>query len=113
MRINRQIHPKYTHLARPDAAEAFITAASDIKRIKTAHGLARRLTLVDEAGNLRTGPMLVLQFNLPKDTPIASPVFRNIPGFVGFGRTAGGAREFVVPNLPLSQLEDLTWSIVD
>lgn len=101
----------YTHLGRPGTTEAFITAASDIRRIKTAHGLAKRLTLLDEAGNLKSGPMLVLEFNLPLGTPIASPVFRNIPGFVGFGRTAGGAREFVVPNLPLSQIENLTWRI--
>ena len=32
---------------------------------------------------------------------IASTVFRNNPGFVGGGRTAGGAPEFVIPNGPV------------
>jgi RHS repeat-associated protein len=31
-------------------------------------------------------------------TGIASPINRTNPGFVGGGRTAGGAREFVIPN---------------
>ncbi|NKC15605.1 MAG: hypothetical protein GKR94_26430 [Gammaproteobacteria bacterium] len=32
---------------------------------------------------------------------MASLVFRNNPGFVGGGRTAGGAPEFVIPNGPV------------
>ncbi len=92
-----------THLGRPGATEVFITAAADIRHIKTARGLAKRLTLVDEQGQLLRGPMMVIEFDTPPG--IASPVFRSTPGFVGFGRTAGGAREFVVPNLPLEQLQ--------
>ncbi|MBC7344076.1 MAG: hypothetical protein H5U03_01365, partial [Clostridia bacterium] len=68
--------------------------------------LAYRLTLVDEAGNLRQGPFAVLEFDTP-EFGIASPINRNIPGFVGRGRTAGGAREFVIPNLPISALKNL------
>jgi nitrogen regulatory protein PII len=98
-------------LGRLGAADVFITAASDIRRIRTARGLARRLTLVDEAGNLDIRPKLVLEFDTPLNG-IASPVFRSTPGFVGRGRTAGGAREFVVPNLPLSELKNLTWRLV-
>ncbi len=101
----------YTHLGRAGDSDVFITAASDIRHLKTARGLARRLALLDDAGNLDVRPMLVLEFDTPL-IGIASPVFRNIPGFVGRGRTAGGAREFVVPNLPLSQLRNLTWRIV-
>jgi hypothetical protein len=36
-----------------------------------------------------------------------SPILRNNPGFVGGGRTAGGAREFVIPNSRLEDLENL------
>ncbi|MGD1879802.1 MAG: polymorphic toxin type 10 domain-containing protein [Kiloniellaceae bacterium] len=32
---------------------------------------------------------------------VSSPVFRTDPGFVGGGRTTGGAREFVIPNGPI------------
>jgi hypothetical protein len=38
----------------------------------------------------------------PPEYGIASPVFRSDPGFIGGGRTAGGAREFVIPNQPIS-----------
>lgn len=86
-----------------------MTAASDIRRIKTARGLAKKLTLIDEQGNLRVGRMMIIEFDTPFG--IASPVFRNFPGFVGKGRTAGGAREFVVPNYSLEQLRSLNPTI--
>ena len=40
------------------------------------------------------------------DTPegVASPVFRGNPGFVQGGATAGGAEEYVVPNLRFDDL---------
>jgi len=94
-----------THLGRPDASDVFVTAASDIRRIKTSRGLARKLTLIDEQGRLRVGRMMIIEFDTPQG--IASPVFRDFPGFVGRGRTAGGAREFVVPNYSLEQLQPL------
>ena|GEM_PF-6088802 len=42
----------------------------------------------------------VVEFTTPAEG-LASPVFRNNAGFVGGGRTAGGVREFVLPNGPL------------
>jgi phage tail protein X len=42
----------------------------------------------------------VFEFPTPS-TGVASPVFRTNPGFAGFGRTLGGAREFVIPNGPI------------
>jgi hypothetical protein len=101
----------YQFLGRPNAEDVFITAAADIRHIKTARGLAKRLTLLDYAGNLDIRPKLVLEFDTPL-TDIASPVFRTTPGFVGRGRTAGGAREFVIPNRPLSELKNLKWRLV-
>jgi hypothetical protein len=57
------------------------------------------------------GPFAILEFDTP-EVGVASPVFRNNPGFVGMGRTAGGAREFVIPNLRLEMLENLFIRIV-
>lgn len=51
-KIDRTQTLPYPSLGRPGTADVFITAASDLRRIRTARGLARRLTLVDEAGNL-------------------------------------------------------------
>ncbi len=44
---------------------------------------------------------------------IASLVFRTEPGFIGSGRTAGGAREFVILNLALENLANLINRIVE
>jgi RHS repeat-associated protein len=93
-------------LGPPGAEDVFVTAAKDIARVRTAHELAHRLTLIDNAGNLRSGPFAVLEFDTPA-FGIASPINRDIPGFIGQGKTAGGAREFVIPNLKLSELKNL------
>jgi len=101
---------KIVSLGRPGSPDVFVTAAADIRRIRTARGLAKKLTLVDEMGRLRKGPFVVIEFDTPWG--IATPVFRNNPGFVGRGRTAGGAREFVVPNLPLDELSNPRYYMV-
>jgi RHS repeat-associated protein len=101
---------KGPYLSRPGAPDAFVTAAEDISSINNSVDLARRLTLVDKSGNLLPGPYAVHEFNTPFG--IASPVFRNNPGFVGQGLTKGGVREFVIPNLLLEQLQDLITRII-
>jgi RHS repeat-associated protein len=98
-------------LGGPGAADVFVTAASDIRGITTSQGLANRLTLLDNAGNLRQGPFGVIEFNTPA-SGVASPVFRNNPGFVQGGLTGGGAREFVLPNMPVNQLQNVTTRII-
>ncbi len=40
----------------------------------------------------------MIEFPSGNVSGIASPVNRTDPGFIGGGRTAGGAREFVIPN---------------
>jgi hypothetical protein len=60
-------------LGPPGAEDVFVTAADDIAGIKTARDLAYRLTLVDEAGNLRKGSFAVLEFDTP-EYGIASPI---------------------------------------
>ena len=86
---------KPTTLGRPGANDVFVTAADDIAGLNPAQ-LAERLAIPQS----RT--FTVLEFDTPA-SGLASPVFRNNPGFVGGGRTAGGAREFVLPNGPVPQ----------
>lgn len=53
--------------------------------------IANKLNIPNSLSGFR-----VFEFNTPSG--IASPINRTNPGFVGGGRTAGGAREFVIPN---------------
>lgn len=98
-------------LGSPQAADVFVTSASDISGINTSQGLANRLTLLDSAGNLRQGPFAVIQFDTPA-SGLASPVFRNTPGFIQGGLTGGGASEFVLPNMQINQLQNVTTRII-
>ena len=98
-------------LGGPGAADVFVTAASDIRGITTSQGLANRLTLLDNAGNLRQGPFGVIEFSTPA-SGIASPVFRSNPGFIQGGLTGGGAREFVLPNMQVNQLQNVNTRII-
>jgi hypothetical protein len=98
-------------LAGPGATDAMVTSASDIAGINTGAGLAQRLTLLDSSGNLIPGARAIIEFDTPAEG-LASPVFRSNPGFMGGGQTAGGASEYVLPNLPLNQLQNVTIRIV-
>lgn len=98
-------------LAPAGRAQAFVAAAEDLEGITTALELAKRLTLVDGAGSLLRGPWAIIEFDAP-EVGLASPVSSEIPGFIGQGRTAGGAREFVIPNAAVSDLQNVTIRIV-
>jgi hypothetical protein len=78
-------------LGRPGADDVFVTAADDIQGLN-AKQIAERLTIPESPTGFR-----VVEFPTPK-SGIASPVNRTDPGFIGDGRTAGEAREFVIPN---------------
>ncbi len=78
-------------LGAPGASDVFVTAADDIAGLNAAQ-IAERLTIPNSSTGFR-----VIEFSTPR-TGIATPINRADPGFVGFGRTAGGAREFVIPN---------------
>lgn len=82
---------KPTTLGPVGASDVFVTAASDISGLNAGQ-LAQRLTIQPSSS------FTVLEFPSSGVTSIASPINRINPGFVGFGRTAGGAREFVIPN---------------
>jgi RHS repeat-associated protein len=81
-------------LGRPDAADVFVTATDDIAGMNAAQ-IAERLTIPESPTGFR-----IIEFPTPQ-TGAASPVFRTDPGFIGGGRTLGGAREFVIPNGPI------------
>jgi RHS repeat-associated protein len=98
-------------LGAPSATEAWVTAADDLAGIMTSEGLSSRLTLVDRSGSLIPGPRAVIEFDAVTEG-LASPVLRDAPGFVGRGMTAGGAREFVLPNLCLEQLQNVTTRVL-
>lgn len=68
-------------------------AADDIAGLN-AKQIAQRLTISP------ADSFTVIKFPTP-NSGLASPINRLEPGFVGGGRTAGGAREFVIPNGPI------------
>jgi len=78
-------------LGAPGAKDVFVTAADDIAGMNASQ-IANRLTIPNSSSGFR-----VIEFNTPR-IGLGSPINRTNPGFVGFGRTAGGAREFVIPN---------------
>ncbi len=82
-------------LAPPSETDAFITAAEDLARYRSQASVAKRLTLPP-------GNRAIVTFKY--HGPIASPVLRENPGFLPGGLTAGGAREWVIPNQPLDAL---------
>lgn len=91
-------------LGAPGEPDVFVTNANDIAGM-SATQISERLSLYDNAGRLRSGPYSVFEFDTP--IGIASPIRRSNPGFVGGGRTAGGASEYVVPNSRIDLLGNL------
>ena len=77
-------------LCSPSAIDVFVTAAQDIQGLGASE-IAKKLTIPNSGSGFQ-----IFEFATP--TGIASPINRTNPGFIGGGRTAGGAREFVIPN---------------
>lgn len=77
-------------LGAPGSADVFVTAAKDIQGLGAAE-ISKKLTIPPSTSGFQ-----IYEFATPQG--IASPINRSNPGFVGGGRTAGGAREFVIPN---------------
>jgi len=73
------------------SSDVFVTAAKDIKGLD-AKGIAKKLTIPYNPKGFK-----IIEFKTPIEG-ISSPIKRDNPGFVGGGRTAGGAREFTIPN---------------
>lgn len=84
---------QFSTLGPPGKSDVFVTAADDIAGLN-AKQIADRLTIAP------ANSFTVIKFPTP-ERGLASPVNRVDTGFVGGGQTAGGAREFVVPNGPI------------
>lgn len=85
---------KTSMLGAPNQSDVFVTAAKDIKGLN-AMQIANKLTIPQSSSGFK-----VIEFRTPMNG-LASPINRTNPGFVGKGRTLGGAREFTIPNLSL------------
>lgn len=79
-----------TMLGRSTELDVFVTASSDIKGMNAAQ-ISKRLAISESSTGYKVFEFDPLQ-------GIATPINRKNPGFIGGGKTAGGAREFVVPN---------------
>ncbi|MFZ5909211.1 MAG: polymorphic toxin type 10 domain-containing protein [Chloroflexota bacterium] len=110
--IDADLMETTTTLGNPIKDDVFVTAADDIAGIETSEELAQRLTLIDNEGKFLRGPFGILEFDTPT-TGLASPINRKNPGFVGTGKTAGGAREFIIKNLKLDKLKNLLRRIIE
>jgi RHS repeat-associated protein len=110
-RLVRVIPEKYATGAEtiggPGAMDAFVADASQLKGLTTSEQIAQKLTLVDEGGNLIRGPFRLIEFDAPMQG-LAQPFNRTNPGFINGGKTAGGATEYVLPNLKISELKNVT-----
>lgn len=84
---------RFPTLGPPSRDDVFVTASEDIAGMNSTQ-IARRLT-INEADEFT-----VIRFPTPS-TGVAVPINRTDPGFVGRGRTAGDAREYVIPNGPV------------
>lgn len=82
-------------LGPPNLEDVYVTASEDIKGLSGSK-LAERLTIPENEGGFK-----IIEFKTPEG--IASPIRRTNPGFKGRGTTAGGAREFVVPNTTIPE----------
>ena len=87
--------PTFAQVGPPWRSDVFVTAAEDVEEL-SAEALPERL-------GIRPAPAFyVAVFRASSlEGRGASPVRRSDEGFVGRGRTRGGARESVVPNQPI------------
>lgn len=57
------------------------------------------------------GPFRLIEFDTPSEG-LAVPINRTNPGFINGGRTLRGANEYVLPNLKLSNLKNVTYNVI-
>jgi Novel toxin 10 len=86
---------KFPTLGPPGKTDVFVTDAKAIEGLSPAQ-ISERLAI--PPSNTYT----VVEFKTPS-SGVASPINRTDPGFIGGGRTAGGAPEFVIPNGPIPE----------
>jgi hypothetical protein len=75
--------------------DVFVTSAKELKGLNSKE-IAKKLSIPESSSGFK-----IFEFSSKKVSNIASPINRTNPGFIGDGRTAGGASEFVIPNGPI------------
>ncbi|WP_039912691.1 polymorphic toxin type 10 domain-containing protein [Cellvibrio mixtus] len=75
--------------------DVFVTDAKVLKGLN-ANQIAEKLTIPQSLSGFK-----IIEFSSKGISGIASPINRTNPGFIGGGKTAGGAPEFVMPNGPI------------
>lgn len=99
-------------LGRAGATDVFVTEASQLKGLKNSDEIAKKLTLLNEDGSLVKGPFRIIEFDTPAEG-LAQPINRSNPGYVNGGKTAGGATEYIIPNLKIGELKNVTQKTVN
>lgn len=113
-RLIRVVEEKYAQsptLGAPSTSDVFVTEASQLKGLKTSVEIAKKLTLVDKNDNFIKGPFRLIEFDTPTEG-LAQPFNRATPGFINGGKTAGGATEYIIPNLKISELNNVTQTTI-
>ncbi|MDZ4862253.1 MAG: polymorphic toxin type 10 domain-containing protein [Gemmatimonadota bacterium] len=82
-------------MGQPGNADVFVTDATAVRGLNASQ-IPGRLGIPESATGYR-----VAEFPSSGVRGVASPINRTNPGFVGGGRTNGGAPEYVIPNGPL------------
>ncbi|MBS1735143.1 MAG: hypothetical protein JSS98_00885, partial [Bacteroidetes bacterium] len=100
-----------TNLGRATETEAFVTTPIDIKGLQTSEQIAKKLSLYRSDGTLIKGPFRLIEFDTPSEG-LAVPFNRTNPGFINGGKTLGGANEYVLPNLKLTKLKNVTYKVI-
>jgi hypothetical protein len=80
-----------TTLGAPSAERVFVTAASEVSGLNATE-IAAKVTIPESSSGFQ-----VIEFSTPS-SGIATPISSEMPGFIGGGKTAGGAVEFTIPN---------------
>jgi hypothetical protein len=99
-----------TTLARTAETDAFVANPAELKGLNATQ-IAEKLTLKNADGSFVKGPFKLIEFDTPVEG-LAQPFNRTNPGFVNGGKTAGGATEYVVPNMKVTDLKNVTQTVI-
>jgi putative RNase toxin 10 of polymorphic toxin system len=95
-------HVNPTTIGKAGDVDAFVTDATAVRGLNAAQ-ISERLGIEPSPTGYK-----VIEFPSSKVTGIASPINRANPGFVGGGRTIGGAPEYVIPNTAIPEGATIT-----
>jgi hypothetical protein len=109
--IPEEIANNATTLGKAGDIDAFVVGASELKGLTTSEEVARKLSLFNKDGSLVRGPFRIIEFDTPT-SGLAQPFNRANTGFINGGKTAGGATEYVIPNVSITELKNVTQTTI-